>query len=293
MKMFLLINLILTIILNAAPKTSYSIVKKSYYENGNIKQINIIENKKLNGIQKDFYQNGQLKSIYETIDNKINGYYKEYFEDGQIRVIEPYNDGKVNGLVKRYYNNGSLEFKAIYKNNKINGYYKEYNKKGLLIFDEVYIDGRIVSIKHYYENGNTKRNGLFNNFGEGMIHYYNKESKLIKREYYNSYEITDKVLGDDIKLDKSYIENIIKNGSNQFKNNFPDMPSMMVKDKDIKIISNYVYNGMKGTPPENWKICAGCHFKDGKGLPYIAPSLQYLYILKPIVKLNKIKNSDE
>jgi len=245
MKMFLLINLILTIILNAAPKTSYSIVKKSYYENGNIKQINIIENKKLNGIQKDFYQNGQLKSIYETIDNKINGYYKEY------------------------------------------------NKKGLLIFDEVYIDGRIVSIKHYYENGNTKRNGLFNNFGEGMIHYYNKESKLIKREYYNSYEITDKVLGDDIKLDKSYIENIIKNGSNQFKNNFPDMPSMMVKDKDIKIISNYVYNGMKGTPPENWKICAGCHFKDGKGLPYVAPSLQYLYILKPIVKLNKIKNSDE
>jgi cytochrome c oxidase cbb3-type subunit 3 len=67
---------------------------------------------------------------------------------------------------------------------------------------------------------------------------------------------------------------VIKNGSNNLKTNYPGgMPAGLVSGKDAQEIANYVANGMHGTAPVMFSVCAGCHGQDGKGIANVAPNI--------------------
>lgn len=48
----------------------------------------------------------------------------------------------------------------------------------------------------------------------------------------------------------------------------------LITDAEIEIVSQYVANGMKGNGADIYAgVCAACHGPDGKGQPYVAPSI--------------------
>ena len=60
-------------------------LREEYYE---------IDGKK-EGVYKSYYDNGQLKEICNYIDGKRNGKYKLYHYNGYLDVICNYIDGKI------------------------------------------------------------------------------------------------------------------------------------------------------------------------------------------------------
>lgn len=78
------------------------------------------------------------------------------------------------------------------------------------------------------------------------------------------------------RLLKESVVYAIKNGANNFKDQFPaGMPPMMLTDdKEIDEVATYIAGGLKGEQPAAYGVCAGCHGADGEGMDYVAPSLK-------------------
>jgi cytochrome c oxidase cbb3-type subunit 3 len=77
------------------------------------------------------------------------------------------------------------------------------------------------------------------------------------------------------RMSKEQILDVIKNGSNNLKSAYPGgMPAGMAMGADADAVAEYVANGMKGTAPAAWAICAGCHGQDGKGVAYVGPNIK-------------------
>lgn len=76
------------------------------------------------------------------------------------------------------------------------------------------------------------------------------------------------------RMSKAQVLDVINNGANNFKTDFPGgMPAGMAFGEGAEKVAEYVANGMKGEQPAEFGACAGCHGADGKGMPYVAPSI--------------------
>ncbi|AXH13938.1 cytochrome C oxidase subunit III [Malaciobacter mytili LMG 24559] len=77
------------------------------------------------------------------------------------------------------------------------------------------------------------------------------------------------------RMSKESVEDVIRNGANNFKAEYPaGMPPMMLSDDaEIDAVSSYVAGGFKGEQPAAFGVCAGCHGADGKGIDYVAPNI--------------------
>jgi cytochrome c oxidase cbb3-type subunit 3 len=76
------------------------------------------------------------------------------------------------------------------------------------------------------------------------------------------------------RMSKEQVLDVINNGANNFKTDFPGgMPAGMAFGEGAEKVAEYVANGMKGEQPAEFGACAGCHGVDGKGMPYVAPSI--------------------
>jgi TPR repeat protein len=73
-------------------------------------------------------------------------------------------------------------------------------------------------------------------------------------------------------LSKREILHIIKNGS-KGRTDMGSMPPSMAIGEDAEKVSAYIVNGMKGTQPAAFSVCAACHGNDGEG-SRVAPSLR-------------------
>ncbi len=78
-----------------------------------------------------------------------------------------------------------------------------------------------------------------------------------------------------IRILKSSVQYVIRNGAYNFKTAYPGgMPPMMLSDaNDIDEVSSYVAGGFKGKQPSSYMVCAGCHGVDGKGIAFAGPNL--------------------
>jgi len=104
----------------------------------------------------------------------------------------------------------------------------------------------------------------------------------------------DKVLvGPSLKtrrLTKEQVLDVIKNGQNKLGYAMGAMPAGMATGADAEKIATYVAGGMKGTKPDSFSTCAGCHGEDGKGQYGTAPSLVTydVDLLRNVLKHGKV-----
>lgn len=74
-------------------------------------------------------------------------------------------------------------------------------------------------------------------------------------------------------LPKTYIEKVIREGSNQLGYAGGMPPMMLQDDADIDAVSTYIAGGMKGEQPAMYAVCGSCHGMNGEGMDFVAPSL--------------------
>jgi len=75
------------------------------------------------------------------------------------------------------------------------------------------------------------------------------------------------------RMTKEQILNIISKGSNKLGYPMGSMPPMMATGQDAIDIAEYVYDGMEGTRPAAFAVCASCHGEDGKGNGGMSPNI--------------------
>ena len=66
------------------------------------------EKNSLEKIRKTFYENGNIKTERTFVDGVEHGPAKGWFESGQLEFEAFKENGLVQGLVKNYYENGNL-----------------------------------------------------------------------------------------------------------------------------------------------------------------------------------------
>ena len=78
------------------------------------------------------------------------------------------------------------------------------------------------------------------------------------------------------RIAKKSVLYVIDNGSNNFQTMYHSgMPAGLVINKnDAEEVAEYVAGGMKGNQPKAWTVCATCHDKSGKGIPFISPDIK-------------------
>jgi len=77
------------------------------------------------------------------------------------------------------------------------------------------------------------------------------------------------------RISKESVIDIINNGANNFKTDFPGgMPAGMAYGDDVEVVAEYVAGGFKGTAPAAYAACAGCHGENGEGMDYVAPNIK-------------------
>lgn len=110
-----------------------------------------------------YHDNGELKIESHYSNGSLEGNYISYFDNGQIHVESSYSNGRIEGGNISYFENGQIHVKSKYS-------------KG-------YLEGKYIS---NFENGS---NCLKCNYLHGKLHgncfYFNKNSKLIKTEFYS------------------------------------------------------------------------------------------------------------
>jgi len=77
------------------------------------------------------------------------------------------------------------------------------------------------------------------------------------------------------RISKESVLDVIKNGANNFKTDFPGgMPAGMASGQDAIDIAEYVAGGLKGTAPASFAACSSCHGENGEGMDYVAPNIK-------------------
>ena len=95
-----------------------------------------------NGPWKRWFENGQLEEVSVYRDDKLEGPYKGWYKNGQLLEECLFRDNKLEGLYKSWYENGQLMNEGEYKNGKLEGPWKEWYEDGTII----YVD----TLHHHY-----------------------------------------------------------------------------------------------------------------------------------------------
>jgi cytochrome c oxidase cbb3-type subunit 3 len=79
------------------------------------------------------------------------------------------------------------------------------------------------------------------------------------------------------RLDKKTVEYVLANGSNDqllgFEFPMPTGKDLGLSTADIEEVSTYVANGLTGTEPAMFSVCAGCHGAKGEGMEGVGPQI--------------------
>lgn len=138
-----------------------TIVEKTYHSNNMIKQVERRKNidilwdkSKLDGLQEFYNEWGELvKEEVYRFDCLVE---ERDYENGKIQseVIEVQNNNSTEYIRKYYYADGTLESIVPYVNHEIHGVVEIYDNDGRLSRKTIYREGRAISQRTYFENGN-------------------------------------------------------------------------------------------------------------------------------------------
>ena len=111
-------------------------------------------------------------SLY--VDNVLANGKQEYKEKNGVIIKGNFKDGLADGLQERYYPSGKLYGKINIVNNKVEGTETTYYENGKTISELNYTQGKLISGKIYYENGDL----LSQIEGKKMTIFYSSGKKL-------------------------------------------------------------------------------------------------------------------
>ena len=113
-------------------------------------------------VRKTYWENGNLKSELRYKDDELDGRCVWYTANGKPQMEVVYRQNKMNGLLRRWYENGNVMEESWYKDGVQDSVYRAYSLKGLLVEEGYYVDGKLNGDYHrWYENGQVFQEGQF------------------------------------------------------------------------------------------------------------------------------------
>ena len=111
---------------------------KSYYDSGELNDVEQYKNGKRHGKQTEYYKNGNISKTGSFHKGKANGVWLHYFDDGHLACEKTFVNGVESGLYTSYHKNGKRHKTGMKQQFKKTGTWTTYNNKGKLIKTETY-----------------------------------------------------------------------------------------------------------------------------------------------------------
>ncbi len=143
------------------------------FENGKTKSMMLVIDKEDSTLMiKEIYESGNLKSIYQYNSGNLDGLAIGLYDDGVVAKKVNFKNGAKHGAELLYFPEGQLRAKFKYNEGiRYDGcfYFKNGQPTATLTFDSL---GAISSGVYYYENGNIRSEGAFNEVNRGAKEGY-------------------------------------------------------------------------------------------------------------------------
>lgn len=162
-------------------------VKKTYWENGNLKSELQYEDSLLNGVCRWYMANGkpQMEVTYRA--NKMDGLLTRWYDNGNVMEEAWYKDGVQDSIYRYYSINGILVTEANYVNGKLNGDYKRWYENGQVFQDGQYVDDMMDgSWMIFYSDGNLAANATFDRGTGTQTSYEHSGYKCLVTNYFEN-----------------------------------------------------------------------------------------------------------
>jgi len=173
---------------------------KSYNENGILVSEGNRKNFLLDSVWVFYAKNGDKSLEITYLEGKKYGLRKQFFEDET--VVEEWKQDTLVNAIKTFYKTGELKRLTPVENGKPHGLEKEFNKEGLVIVVSKYYAGILGkrefinrsdkfglkqgSWKYFWDNGNMKEEGSFqNDKKQGYFKYYDENGNFKYVEKYD------------------------------------------------------------------------------------------------------------
>jgi antitoxin component YwqK of YwqJK toxin-antitoxin module len=129
-------------------------INRTYWENGNPKEVETLSNGVRNGLWESYYGNGQLEEKGNYINGYGEGLWEYYHRNGVKSCILYYLKGDVNGRVNHFHTNGKLRISGNLKSGKMIGIWEYYHRNGEIREVVLYKEGiKKGIVKPHYKKG--------------------------------------------------------------------------------------------------------------------------------------------
>lgn len=239
-------------------------VKKTYYDNGNVKSTYVVRNGKRNGPVSEYYENGNIKMKSYAINGLKDGPETTYYQNGNIESSYVMKNGKMNGPICYYYENGNIYKKCSIKNDNLDGPFVMYYENGNIMQESFYVDGiengKFITYPSDSNQNERVEGTMVNGQPHGCLKYYTSDGKLdMESNFNNGKKEGHEYLYNNgkIKVDAIY-ENDLLNGK----------CIVYANDKDTTQLYMYYKNGILDgpyycTPDSANGLCKGM-YSNGK-----------------------------
>jgi uncharacterized protein len=134
-----------------------------------------------NDIRKSYYENGDLKDELSNKNGVLDGPSVWYFHTGKLMMKATYQKGKIEGRMTRWYFNGNPEIEGDYVNNRRNGKSIQYFEEGGKQLEQNYTNDTLNGpFTEYYPGDKIKTKGSYNmGLWDGKWEYYDEKGLLV------------------------------------------------------------------------------------------------------------------
>jgi len=157
------LSLLLSIFLCIQIGCSKGVVKKTKYDDGQLKEQYYVKKDKdgdyvRSGRFQIWHENGQKKGEVHFKDGKLDGLGSSWYENGKKRGEGQFKNGKLDGLYTTWYENGQKELEINYKGNTLEGLCIRWYENGQKKKEVHFKDGILIkeSVKEWDKEGTPR-----------------------------------------------------------------------------------------------------------------------------------------
>ncbi|MDR0970740.1 MAG: toxin-antitoxin system YwqK family antitoxin [Lentimicrobiaceae bacterium] len=159
-------------------------LRKSYWDNGNLKSELRYEDGQLNGLCTWFYESGKPQMSIRYKNNKMMGESIRWFDNGEIESRYYYVDNKLDSVYQLFNYNGIMTEESYYVNDTLDGPYRKWYADGALLVDGGYKKGMMDgSWLTFYPDGEISSRTMFNMGSGFQVGYHQNNYKVLELSY--------------------------------------------------------------------------------------------------------------
>lgn len=122
-------------------------IQKSYYRNGQLREILPLQNRQRHGVVRTWHKNGRLSSEERYADGFLHGICRQWSETG--RLLGKYRMVHGTGIQRAWHDNGHLQMEISTVHGEFCGRSRSWLSDGTLLSDDIYLHGKRVSAHEY------------------------------------------------------------------------------------------------------------------------------------------------